>query len=84
VVDEKAPADPRAGMYLDARQKSGYLGDKTRKKRNIRFVQTMRHAVHQYRVKPRVAEYDFKPALRRWVLAKDGFELFLNDGKHMC
>src|ERR1019366_1000822 len=38
VVDEKTAADGRARMYFNARQKSGYLRDETRQKRNVRLV----------------------------------------------
>jgi hypothetical protein len=54
-----------------------------RGKIGIRVVQPMCHAVHQYRVKSRIAQENLEGARRRRVLAKYGLDLFPDSGgKH--
>src|SRR5579862_8749468 len=60
VVDEETAADPGSRMDFDAGQKAGNLGDETRQNRDVGFIQAMREAVHQNRVKSGVAEDDLE------------------------
>jgi hypothetical protein len=43
----------------------------------------MRHTMHQDRVKARVAEHNFKNALRRRIFTKYGVNLLPDNSKHM-
>jgi hypothetical protein len=82
MVDEETAADPRSGMNFDAGEKARNLRNEAGQNRYIGFVQTVREAMKQDRVKSRITENDLESTLRGGIFAEYGFELFPDNGKH--
>ena len=62
MIDEELPADPRAGMNLDAREETPEVRDYPRRDVGAPLVHRVSEAMDLAGVKARIREYDFEVA----------------------
>src|SRR6185436_20039651 len=82
MVDEETPADLRAWMNLDARQKARDLRDDARNQWNTGCIELMGQPVEQGRMKAGVTEDNFDHTFRRRIFPENRVDLFSNGPKH--
>lgn len=74
-IDEKAAADPGAGMNVDTGRGVCQIGNDTRHQTRATLMQCVGEAVIDDRRRTPVAEQHFRDASCRWIVAQGGPEV---------
>src|SRR5690606_7227043 len=82
MIDEKTPADLRAGMNLDAGEPAPQIGIHPRQPLVVTLPEPMRQPVEPDRMQPRIASHHFEGVARRGIAVEYALDIFAHAFEH--